>query len=310
MANASILSFSQLEKEYIEDYKNEFGDGGIRIDPSFLEELEEGKSVSLSQASETVEKKTEEMEMNMEKDKILEQEQEQEETQMDADAQTEETPENPIQMESEKPEKEEPKEEMQEDEEKPKGKEKPEGEEKPEDDEKPEGEEKEEEPKKKEKKEYSIWGNFDFSIVKTLFSGEGFEKFQEEAQKEKDADPEIILGGVMEKLSLAEKRIEELTVKIEELKKFKREVEESQKAFAVEQTLQEISKEVIIPDEEKERFIEESKNYSLENLEAWKNYCKAVSFDFKVRKTGKEETEKIGLPHGKRPRSKRDDLWG
>ena len=284
-------------------------EGGIKLDPSFLEELKEDKKTLLSQASEATENNSEEISMEKEKvqkDEPVEKEEEKEEEKEF------ETPEaQPEEQQEEEPTKNSL--DMAEDKEKEEKEEKPEGEEK---EEKPEGEEKpadkeDEEEEGKEKKEKmsltSIWEGFDFDSIANLVSDN--EELRAEVEKREDANPEIILKGMFVALEASEKKLAEYKDKLEELKGFRAEVESSQKAFAVEQTLQEISQNVVIPDETREEMVAEAEKYSLENLEAWKNYCKALSFDFKIKETKKTEFTKIGMPFDKTDKNKKEDLW-
>ena len=69
----------------------------------------------------------------------------------------------------------------------------------------------------------------------------------------------------------------------EELKKFKASVEDTQKEFAIAQTIRDLSAKVILPEDAKTEMIENAEKYSLANLDEWKTYCKAKSFDFAPR---------------------------
>lgn len=378
-AEANILSFSEdLEKEYIEDYRKEFSERGIKIDSTFAEELKKKKNIitfpyksledinsalkgisppiSLSQANEIASqadsigedenksgwaiaisnfKKTHEVkdgrwvkkgnkEMTMDKEMQLEEKQEFEErenkeeeipasqedsndsTNMAKEKSEEEKPsEKEKSLEKEKPSEEE----MPEEKEKSSEKEKPSpGEEKQE--EKPEEKEKDKKPKEEEmSKEDTNWGEFDFDGVCKLFEeGDEFENVRIEFEKKEKANPIIIIKGLLLKLSHYEAEVEELSKKLEEYKQYKEDIEKSQKAFAVEQTIQELSQKVVIPEEEKERMIAEAEKYSFENLETWKNYCKALSFEFAIKEKDENKVIKVGLPFGNTKKTK-NDLW-
>lgn len=141
---------------------------------------------------------------------------------------------------------------------------------------------------------------------------------KEEIQKGESANADILMSGMfakIHKMSLAiEKMAEEnkaYMAENEELKKFKASVEESQKTFAVEQTIRELEEKVIIPEEAKEEMLAEAEKYSYANIEEWKTLCKAKSFDFAVKNSGKSDVvvKKAGLPFGDISAKSQSDLW-
>ncbi len=78
----------------------------------------------------------------------------------------------------------------------------------------------------------------------------------------------------------------------EDLKNRFAEIERSQKEFAVNSVLKELSESVIVPDETLAEMKTESEKYSLAELDSWKNYAKALCFDFKS-KAPKEKGEEV-----------------
>ena len=80
----------------------------------------------------------------------------------------------------------------------------------------------------------------------------------------------------------------------EELKKFKKSIEEQRFSYEVEITLKEVGE--VMPQDEVEKSREESKNFSLENVDTWKNSVKAKAFTFastsKDKKDKKPELQK------------------
>lgn len=68
----------------------------------------------------------------------------------------------------------------------------------------------------------------------------------------------------------------------EDLKKFKANVEAQQKQFAVAEAMKELEKKAKLPDEVRDEIVAEAEKYSLEQLDSWKNFAKAKSFDFAV----------------------------
>lgn len=173
-----------------------------------------------------------------------------------------------------------------------------------------------------EKKEFAFPENFSAETMMSLFAEEEeeFALLKGELDKGKFADPALVMSAMFSKMCKMSKAMEEMSVNSkaymadnEELKKFKADIEESRKEFAVNQTLRELSEKVIIPDEARLEMVREAENYSLENLDGWKTFCKAKSFDFAVAapKDGTEGPRRMALPvTGTSKKSPGDDnLW-
>ena len=319
-ATANVLSFAELEKEYIQDFKEEFSDGKIIIDPSFLESLKEGDVDSVPSQAGTDEAEKEMKEMNMKKKLEEKQPEEQDVAQEEEFEQNEDVEESQEMAESQETQ------ETQESEE-PITQEMAEGEDEEEEtdteeqackDDKEEYEEDEEVEKassdekesdgEEEVSENSLWKNFNLDVLLSLFEKDS--DVSVELEKGEEADPAIVIEGLYKRLSESQKRLEQYKKDLDELHKFKADVEKSQKEFAVEQTLRELSDKVIIPEDAREKMVQEAEKYSLEDLEGWKNYCKALSFDFAVKEKEVEgQVTKVGLPFGKAAGKKKKDLW-
>lgn len=179
-----------------------------------------------------------------------------------------------------------------------------------------------EEKKEKEEgieKKFEFPKNFDMEKMSALFADDEEEevKMAKEELKKEFAEPGIVMSGMFAKMckmaELVAKMAEDSKVYMaenESLKKFKAEVEEQQKNFAVETTLKELSDKVVIPAEAKEEMIEEAKKYSFSNIESWKTYCKAKSFEFAMKeKDGKSSVVRVGMPFTGTTQSKQNDLW-
>lgn len=131
-----------------------------------------------------------------------------------------------------------------------------------------------------------------------------------EIAKGEEADFGLIMNAVYGKFCKAqemcvkmaeEKKVymaenEELKKSNEDLKKFKAMIEGQQKEFAINETLKDISTSVILPDDVRAELRAEADNYTLENLETWKNIVKAKSFDFAIRQPKDTSVIKVGLP--------------
>lgn len=137
----------------------------------------------------------------------------------------------------------------------------------------------------------------------------------DEKPKEEDKNFEALaveLQSQVEQLTMSLAKAEEsskaLMAEIEALSKFKADIEASQKAFAVEQTIKEIEEKVVIPEEAREDMLKKADEYSFEQLEDWKQYCKAISFEFPVVESGEADVVRVGLPFYTTEKRK-DSLW-
>jgi hypothetical protein len=177
----------------------------------------------------------------------------------------------------------------------------------------------EEEAKKKEEEEKLK--KFEFPVEKCaqMFSDDEDEDdvkmAKAEIAKGKEADFGVIMNAVYNKFckmqEMAKKFAEEnkaYMAENEELKKFKAELEGQQKAFAVNETLKELSASVYLPEDVKSEMRADSDNYTLANLEAWRNACKAKSFDFAIRMPKNQGVIEVGLPFGGTTK-KQKSLW-
>jgi hypothetical protein len=88
--------------------------------------------------------------------------------------------------------------------------------------------------------------------------------------------------------------IDVLTTKVAELEKYKFGIEEAQKLAEIEFTLSEVSE--FMPEDEINKHKDESKNYTLANLDAWRNGVKANAFNFSKDKKDKKGITRMALP--------------
>jgi hypothetical protein len=95
----------------------------------------------------------------------------------------------------------------------------------------------------------------------------------------------------------------------EELKKFKSAIEQQRFLYEVEQTLKEV--ENAMPFEEIDKSREDSKTFSLDNIDVWKNAVKAKAFTFssKNKKVEKKEEFQRWAILSDTKQSKGDNLW-
>jgi hypothetical protein len=163
--------------------------------------------------------------------------------------------------------------------------------------------------------------NFDFEKMGKLFADDEDQDVKmakdELIKNGKFCNPTAVMGGMYAKMCKMAEAVEKMAeankaymAENEELKKFKASVEEQQKMAEVDKTLKEMAEKVNIPDEEMAAFRASAEKYSFAQLDAWKNECKAKSFDFTAKKNSKDSVEKIGLPwnNNNLPKPNRD-IW-
>lgn len=179
-----------------------------------------------------------------------------------------------------------------------------------------------EEAKKKLEEEKVENKKFEFPIEKMqeMFSDDDDEDdvkmAKAEIAKGKEADFGIVMQGMYAKMCKMAKAVEKMAednkaymAENEELKKFKAELEGQQKAFAINETLAELTASVYLPEDVKAEMKADAANYTLANLEEWKNACKAKSFDFAIKMPKNQGVIEVGLPFSGATK-KKEDLWG
>ena len=308
LAAAKVLSFSELEKEYAEDYKKEFSETGIKLPESFVKEmkdktektkpLENENDISEENMQEILghnepekeeeimgKKKVEGVEVENAIENSIENSVEQlsqpntTETITTDNAETETTvvvneatAESGEILESAKDEEEEKC---------------AVGEEAKEEDKEEDEEEDEEEDKEE---------NFEAKLANS-----------EKAITEMS----VKIQELTSSLEKASQESQNMLSELESLRKFKAEVEESQKSFAVEKVIRELEEKVIIPEDARAEMIADAQNYSFAEIKQWETICKAKSFDFAVRENKQSGVfvKKAGLPFGETTAKSKQDLW-
>lgn len=261
MASAKVLSFSELEEEYMMDLKKEFPTNYIDLGTSEIVNLYYTKSEEVQTEEEilgtTPEK--EEHVMNKNKKEIIV---ETEEVLNVENAIETVEPEVTGEVETENLE-------FEKDEDKAEDK-----------DEKEEVEDREDEKEDEEEDEK--------------------DKFESHSESETIAEMSAKIEELTSELEKMSTESQSQLSELESLRKFKSEVEESQKSFAVEKVIRELEEKVVIPEDAKAEMIADADNYSFSEIEKWETVCKAKSFDFAVRESNKSdfEVKKAGLPFG------------
>lgn len=180
----------------------------------------------------------------------------------------------------------------------------------------------EEKAEKKEgtEKKFAFPKKFNAEMMTEMFADdedEDVKMAKEELKKGEFADPEVVMSGMFARMckmaDMMTKMAEDSKVYMEEneqLKKFKADVDGQQKEFAIQSTLKELSEKVVIPSEARDEMVAEAEKYSFSNIEAWKTYCKAKSFDFAIKENGEKDTVvKFALPFAGSKKSADDTLW-
>ena len=173
---------------------------------------------------------------------------------------------------------------------------------------------------KKEEKKFEFPKNFNLETMSKMFAeeeeDEDVKMAKAEVEKGEFADPSVLMAGMFAKMcKMADavmKMSEDAKVYMaenEDLKKFKADMEMAQKLFAIESTLKELSEKVIIPDEAREEMISEAEKYTFSDIESWKTFCKAKSFEFAIKDSGKSDVVRVGMPFAGTNLKKKDDLW-
>jgi hypothetical protein len=163
----------------------------------------------------------------------------------------------------------------------------------------------------------------DFSVLLEGFEveSEPYKLLFAESQKENaERDYKVVYDLLFESLNNTKTELKEknetissletekvsFTEEITALKEFKTKIETQQKEFAVDSTLKE--SEEYIPKDELDQLKEDSVNYTLENIEAWKNAVRAKAFAYTKKEKGNDTIVRMGLPFGKDTK-KHDSLW-
>jgi len=177
----------------------------------------------------------------------------------------------------------------------------------------------EEDKKAGEDKKFEFPSNFSFDVMSALFSDdeeEDVKMAKEEIKKGEFCNPGIMMGAMFSKMCRMAEAITKMaeTEKVymaenEELKKFKAQLEDSQKSFAIESMMKELSEKVVLPTEARDEMLAEAEKYSFATIEEWKTYCKAKALDFAVKEHDKtDDVVRVGMAWGTSTR-KSDDLW-
>jgi hypothetical protein len=181
----------------------------------------------------------------------------------------------------------------------------------------PEEEKKEQEDKTEEK--MSLDAYLDVSAVLAMLADEteAYAKVKEEFAKP-DAEKNFaqICGAMYAKMCNMQKMCTQMSeeskaymAENESLKKFKADVEAKQFMYEVENTMKEIENSVDMPKEDFDALKEESKKFSIETVDQWKNLAKAKAFTFASKDKADDGIKRYGLPWGQKETSGKKSVW-
>lgn len=133
----------------------------------------------------------------------------------------------------------------------------------------------------------------------------------ESEEKSEDKDTVIMslkqeISELQEKFSKMETNMNVCLEENDKLKKFKIDIDKQNKEFSVETTLKEVQN--ILPTEEMEACRLSAENFSLENIDIWKNEVKAKAFNFSKGIPEKKPFIQVAFPNSNKPKGGKG-LW-
>jgi hypothetical protein len=181
---------------------------------------------------------------------------------------------------------------------------------------KKEGEDKKETPeeeKKEEKEEpkdekMSLDANLDVPAILKMLEDEtdNFKSVVEEEFAKPDGEKNFtkVVSAMYAKMCKMAEAAKTYLSEIDGLKKFKEDTEVREKQFEITSTMEALMAVADIPEDKKSEMEKKATEFSLENINGWKNYCKAVAFDYKKSEVEDKEDDGVkryGLlwSHGK-----------
>jgi hypothetical protein len=161
--------------------------------------------------------------------------------------------------------------------------------------------------------------DFNMETMSKLFADDDSDevKMAKEEMAKEFCNPEIMMGAMyatMCKMAVAfEKLVADnhaYMAENEELKKFKAAELVKEKFAVVDSFLADMAGKVVIPEDAMDEFRTNSEKFSLEQIDAWKNECKAKSFDFAVKETSESKITRVAFPHSNTTwRKSGNDPW-
>lgn len=134
----------------------------------------------------------------------------------------------------------------------------------------------------------------------------------QEALNQKEAEYNEMLTNMddmKQQMEDIKSQMEQMSAENQQLKDEKMARLEQEKMATVEYSLQEVSE--VLPKEKMEELREDSKNFSIDNINAWVNKVKAEAFSFSKGNTNNDDFTKIGTPWANVGKSKNatNSVW-
>ena len=178
--------------------------------------------------------------------------------------------------------------------------------------EKPEEKKEEEEEKTEEKEEkpeekMSLDNNLDVKAMLAMIEGET-EDYQKLCDMGEGVDFGMLSHALYKKMCKMSEEGKAYMSELEGLRKFKADVDAEKFMYAVESTLKDVSD--VLPHAELEKAREQSKDFSIDTIDAWKNGVKALAFSFtKNEKKPEDNIVRMGLPFSNESRKNTSSPW-
>ena len=173
-----------------------------------------------------------------------------------------------------------------------------------EDEKKEEEKEKEDKPEEEKKEEMSLDQNMDVAATLAMlanetdaFSGLVRSEFAREIGERDYAKMFEAMCGKMSQMAEENKN----------LKSFKASMEQKQFDFEVNSTMKYIEEKTTMPKDQRDALVEESKKFSLETIDGWKNLAKAKGLDFAIKDEKEDGILRFANPWGTKDIKK--SLW-
>ncbi len=173
-----------------------------------------------------------------------------------------------------------------------------------EDEKKEEEEEEEEKPEEEKKEEMSLDQNMDVAATLAMLANEtdafaGLVK-SEYAKEFAERDYAKMFEAMCGKMN-------QMAEENKGLKSFKASMEQKQFDFEVNSTMKYIEEKTTMPKDQRDALVEESKKFSLETIDGWKNLAKAKGLDFAVKDEKEDGVLRFANPWGTKDIKK--SLW-
>lgn len=178
-------------------------------------------------------------------------------------------------------------------------------------------------PEEEKKEEMSLDANLDVAAILAMLSDEteDYKNVAEEfAKPVGERNFAKVVGAMYSKMcgmqemyshkfAEQEEKAKAYMAENDELKKFKADVEARDFEFEVNSTLKELELSVEVPEKDMFEMRERAKEFSINNITAWKNECKARAFSFAIKGKKEDGTKVYGLIWNTKTVDTKKSLW-